>query len=178
VLRRYWHNEQATKEAIIDGWFRTGDLGELDQDGFLRITGRKKEIIVTASGKNVSPATLEDRIRAHRLISQCMVVGDKQSFIAALITLDAEALPAWSTEHGKPASNAAADLVDDEDLQAEVQRAVDDANEIVSRAEKIRKFRILPIDFTEQGGHLTPSLKVKRAVVAKEFATDIDALYS
>ncbi len=178
VLRRYWHNEQATKEAIVDGWFRTGDLGELDQDGFLRITGRKKEIIVTASGKNVSPAALEDRIRAHRLISQCMVVGDKQSFIAALITLDAEALPAWSTEHGKSASNTAADLLDDEDLQAEVQRAVDDANEIVSRAEKIRKFRILPIDFTEQGGHLTPSLKVKRAVVAKEFATDIDALYS
>ncbi|MGH3711407.1 MAG: AMP-dependent synthetase/ligase [Pseudonocardiaceae bacterium] len=178
VLHQYWHNEQATAEAIVDGWFRTGDLGELDQDGFLRITGRKKEIIVTAAGKNVSPAALEDRIRAHRLISQCMVVGDKQPFIAALITLDAEALPAWRAEHGNPASNTAVDLIDDADLRAAVQRAVDNANKAVSRAEMIRKFRILPVDFTEEGGQLTPSLKIKRAVVAKEFATEIEALYS
>lgn len=177
VLRRYWHNEQATKEAIVDGWFHTGDLGELDPDGFLRITGRKKEIIVTAAGKNVSPAALEDRIRAHRLVSQCMVVGDKQPFIAALITLDAEALPSWSAEHGKPAGNTAADLIEDEDLRAEVQRAVDDANKTVSRAERIRKFRILPVDLTEEGGQLTPTLKLKRAVVAKEFAAEIDTLY-
>ncbi|MGH3865409.1 MAG: AMP-dependent synthetase/ligase [Pseudonocardiaceae bacterium] len=178
VLRRYWHNQQATEEAIVDGWLRTGDLGELDQDGFLRITGRKKEIIVTATGKNVSPAALEDRIRAHRLVSQCMVVGDKQPFIAALITLDAEALPAWRAEHGKPASNPAADLIDDADLRAEVQRAVDGANKTVSKAETIRKFQILPVDFTERGGQLTPSLKVKRAVVAKEFAAEIEALYA
>ncbi|MGB6161513.1 MAG: AMP-dependent synthetase/ligase [Pseudonocardiaceae bacterium] len=178
VLRRYWHNEQATEDAIVDGWLHTGDLGELDQDGFLRITGRKKEIIVTAAGKNVSPAALEDRIRAHRLVSNCMVVGDKQPFIAALITLDAEALPTWRAEHGKPAGNPAADLIDDEDLRAEVQRAVDGANKTVSKAETIRKFRILPIDFTESGGQLTPSLKVKRAVVAKEFATEIEALYA
>ncbi|HWR47699.1 MAG TPA: long-chain fatty acid--CoA ligase, partial [Pseudonocardiaceae bacterium] len=167
-----------TEEAIVDGWFHTGDLGELDQDGFLQITGRKKEIIVTAAGKNVSPAALEDRIRAHRLISQCMVVGDKQPFVAALITLDAEALPAWSAEHGKPAGNSAADLIKDEDLRAEVQGAVDDANKTVSKAETIRKFRILPIDLTEEGGQLTPTLKLKRAVVAKEFAAEIEALYA
>ncbi|MBV9162026.1 MAG: long-chain fatty acid--CoA ligase [Pseudonocardiales bacterium] len=177
VLRRYWHNEQVTKETLIEGWFHTGDLGELDQDGFLQITGRKKEIIVTAAGKNVTPAALEDRIRAHRLISQCMVVGDNQPFIAALITLDAEALPTWSAEHGKPAGNAA-DLIEDEDLRAEVQRAVDDANKTVSKAETIRKFRILPVDLTEGGGQLTPTLKLKRAVVAKEFAADIEALYA
>ncbi|MGH3901139.1 MAG: AMP-dependent synthetase/ligase [Pseudonocardiaceae bacterium] len=173
VLRRYWHNEQATEEAVVGGWFHTGDLGELDPDGFLRITGRKKELIVTAGGKNVSPAALENRIRAHRLISQCMVVGDKQPFVAALITLDAEALPAWGAEHGKPAGVSAADLIDDADLRTEVQGAVDDANKIVSRAEAIRKFRILPVDFTEDGGQLTPSLKLKRAVVAKDFAADI-----
>jgi long-chain acyl-CoA synthetase len=178
VLRRYWHNEQATEETIVDGWFHTGDLGELDTDGFLRITGRKKEIIVTAAGKNVSPTALEDRIRAHRLISQCMVVGDKQPFIAALITLDTDALPAWCADHGKPAGISAADLIDDESLRAEVQDAVDDANKTVSRAETIRKFRILPVDFTEAGGQLTPSLKIKRAVVAKEFAAEIDSLYS
>ncbi|HEX8760483.1 MAG TPA: long-chain fatty acid--CoA ligase [Pseudonocardiaceae bacterium] len=178
VLRRYWRNEQATREAIVDGWFHTGDLGELDADGFLRITGRKKEIIVTAAGKNVSPTALEDRIRAHRLISQCMVVGDKQPFIAALITLDAEALPAWCADQGKPAGISTADLIEDESLCAEVQRAVDDANKTVSRAETIRKFRILPIDFTEAGGQLTPSLKIKRAVIAKEFAAEIEALYA
>lgn len=177
VLRGYWHNEQVTEETLVDGWFHTGDLGELDQDGFLRITGRKKEIIVTAAGKNVCPAALEDRIRAHRLISQCMVVGDNHPFIAALITLDAEALPTWSAEHGKPAGNAA-DLIDDADLRAEVQRAVDDANKTVSKAETIRKFRILPVDFTEGDGQLTPTLKLKRAVVAKEFAADIEALYA
>jgi long-chain acyl-CoA synthetase len=178
VLRRYWHNDQETQEALVDGWFHTGDLGELDEDGFLRITGRKKEIIVTAAGKNVSPAALEDRIRAHRLISQCMLLGDKQRFIAALITLDAESLPAWRDEHSKSAGSSVTDLIDDPDLRAEVQRAIDDANKTVSRAEAIRKFRILPGDFTEAGGQLTPSLKIKRAVVAKEFAAEIEALYA
>ncbi|MGH3796355.1 MAG: AMP-dependent synthetase/ligase [Pseudonocardiaceae bacterium] len=177
VHRRYWHNEQATEESLVDGWFHTGDLGELDGDGFLRITGRKKELIVTASGKNVAPAVLEDRIRAHRLISQCMVVGDRQPFIAALVTLDAEAIPAWSAEHGKPANITAADLTEDKDLLADVQRAVDEANKAVSKAEAIRKFRVLPVDFTEDGGQLTPTLKLKRTVVAKDFAADIDALY-
>ncbi len=178
VLRRYWRNEPATAEAIIDGWFHTGDLGELDEDGYLRITGRKKELIVTAGGKNICPTELEDRIRAHPLISQCMVVGDRQPFVGALITLDAEALPAWSAAQGKPTGARAADLVDDADLRAEVQGAVDEANKTVSGAEAIRRFRILPVDFTEDGGQLTPTLKLKRAVVAQDFAADIDAIYS
>ncbi len=177
VLRRYWHDEQATQELIVDGWLHTGDLGELDQDGFLRVTGRKKEIIVTAGGKNVSPAALEDRIRAHRLVSQCLVVGDQQPFIAALITIDAEALPVWCAEHRKP-TNTLADLLDDADLHAELQHAVDDANATVSKAEAVRKFRVLPVDFTEQGGQLTPSLKIKRALALKEFAAEIEALYA
>jgi long-chain acyl-CoA synthetase len=178
VLRRYWRNEQATEEAVVDGWFRTGDLGELDKDGFLRITGRKKELIVTAAGKNVAPTVLEDRVRAHRLISQCMVVGDRQPFIAALVTLDEEALPAWGARHGKPQGITAADLTDDEALLAEIQGAVNEANKAVSRAEAIRKFRVLPVDFTERAGQLTPTLKLRRAAVAKDFAADIDVLYS
>lgn len=177
VLRRYWHNDQATEESLIEGWFHTGDLGELDDDGFLRITGRKKEIIVTAAGKNVAPAVLEDRLRAHRLVSQCMVVGDKQPFIAALVTLDAEALPAWIIEHGKPEGSTATELAGDADLLAAVQQAVDEANKAVSKAEGIRKFRVLAVDFTENDGQLTPTLKLKRAVVAKDFAAEIDALY-
>jgi long-chain acyl-CoA synthetase len=177
VLRSYWHDEQATREAIVDGWLHTGDLGELDEDGFLRITGRKKEIIVTAGGKNVSPTVLEDRLRAHRLISQCMVVGDQRPYIGALITLDVEALPAWCAEHGKPPTSSPAELAEDADLRAEVQRAVDEANKTVSKAESIRKFRILPVDFTESGGQLTPTLKLKRSVIAKEFAAEVEALY-
>ena len=174
----YWHNDAATKEAIdADGWLHTGDLGSLDDEGFLRVTGRKKELIVTAGGKNVAPAVLEDRLRAHPLISQCMVVGDGRPFIACLITLDAEALEHWKQQHGKPATATAADLADDPDLLAELQAAVDDANKAVSRAESIRKFRVLPVDFTTDNDYITPSLKVKRSVVAKDFAADIAALY-
>jgi long-chain acyl-CoA synthetase len=178
VFRRYWKNEAATAEAVEDGWFHTGDIGELDDAGFLRITGRKKELIVTAGGKNVAPAVLEDRLRAHPLISQCMVVGDGQPFIGALVTIDAEALPGWLERTGKPAGASAADLVDDLDLRAEIAQAVEDANQAVSRAEQIREFRILPVDFTEAGGEMTPTMKVKRAVVAKTFATDIASIYS
>jgi long-chain acyl-CoA synthetase len=178
VFKGYWNNDAATAEAIdADGWFHTGDIGELDDDGFLRITGRKKELIVTAGGKNVAPAVLEDRLRAHPLISQCMVVGDRQPFIAALVTLDEEALPAWKERHGKPAEATPADLGDDSDLRAEVQRAVDDANLAVSQAEAIRVFRILPRDFSEATGELTPSLKVKRNVVLKEYADEIADIY-
>jgi long-chain acyl-CoA synthetase len=177
VMRRYWRNKQATDDTLADGWFHSGDLGELDEDGFLRITGRKKEIIVTAAGKNVAPAVLEDRVRAHPLVSQCMVVGDKQPFIAALITLDPEALPAWARENDKPDGASAADLAEDKDLIAAVQEAVDEANKAVSRAEAIRKFRVLGIDFTEDSGHLTPTLKLKRAAVAKDFAAEIDSIY-
>ncbi|MDQ3154570.1 MAG: long-chain fatty acid--CoA ligase [Actinomycetota bacterium] len=178
VFRRYWKNQQATDEALAGGWFRTGDLGELDDEGFLRITGRKKEIIVTAGGKNVAPAVLEDRIRAHPLISQCMVVGDRQPFIGALVTIDPEAFPAWRAEHGKPETATVADLVDDPELHATVQTAVDEANETVSSAEEIKKFSILPVDFTEDTGELTPTLKMKRSVVADSFAREIDAIYT
>jgi long-chain acyl-CoA synthetase len=179
VFTGYWNNEKATAEAFDDeGYFHTGDLAELDDDGFLTITGRKKEIIVTAGGKNVAPATLEDRVRSHPLVSQCMVVGDRQPFIAALVTLDPEALPDWLRNHGRKASTDAAALIDDEEIRAEIQSAVDEANKAVSRAESIKVFRILPRDFSEETGEMTPSLKVKRGVVLKQYAAEIDAIYT
>ncbi|NEM06581.1 AMP-binding protein [Geodermatophilus normandii] len=179
VMRGYWKNEQATAEAIdADGWFHTGDIGEIDTDGFTRITGRKKEILVTSGGKNVAPAVLEDRLRAHRLVSQCIVVGDQRPFIAALITLDEEALPGWLESKGKPAGTPVAQLVDDPDVTAEIDAAVAEANRAVSQAEAIKKYRVLATDFTEDNGMLTPSLKLKRSVVMKEFDSEVEALYS
>jgi len=179
VFPGYWRNEAATKEVFAEGgWFATGDIGELDEEGFLKITGRKKEMIVTAGGKNVAPAVLEDRLRSHALISQCMVVGDGKPFVAALITLDPEALGPWKQAHGKPADATVAALRDDPDLVADVQAAVDDANQAVSRAESIRKFRILDVDFTQEAGQLTVKLGIRRSVLLKDFAADIDALYS
>jgi long-chain acyl-CoA synthetase len=179
VMRGYWKNEDATKENIdSEGWFHTGDLGELDDDGFLKITGRKKEILVTAGGKNVAPAVLEDRLRAHALVSQCIVVGDQRPFIGALITLDEEALPGWLESKGKPKDTPIEKLVDDEDLKAEIDAAVADANKAVSHAEAIKKYRILTTDFTEENGMLTPSLKLKRGVVLKEFGDEVEGLYS
>jgi long-chain acyl-CoA synthetase len=178
VFAGYLHNDAATAETFRDGWLLTGDMGELDDEGYLRVTGRKKELIVTAGGKNVAPAVLEDRLRAHPLISQCMVVGDGKPFIACLITLDEEALDAWKARRPRLANASTADLIGDSELTAEIQGAVDEANKAVSRAESIRQFRVLPVDFTEESGYLTPSLKLKRAVVAKDFASDIDALYS
>ncbi|MFE7545474.1 AMP-dependent synthetase/ligase [Streptomyces platensis] len=177
LFTEYWNNPSATKEALSDGWFHTGDLGTLDEDGYLAITGRKKEILVTAGGKNVAPAVIEDRIRAHALIAECMVVGDGRPFIGALVTLDEEFLPRWAEEHGHPAGVTPAQLSDNPELLAAVQRAVDDGNAAVSKAESVRKFRILPTQFTEESGHVTPSLKLKRNVVAKDFAEDIEALY-
>jgi long-chain acyl-CoA synthetase len=178
IFKRYWNNEAATREALnADGWFHSGDIGELDEDGYLRITGRKKELIVTAGGKNVAPAVLEDRIRGHHLISQSMVVGDRQPFIAALVTVDEEAFPKWKADHGKPADSSVNDLRNDEELRATIQEAVDYANRAVSKAEAIRAFRILPRDFTEATGELTPSLKVKRNVVLKEYADEIASIY-
>jgi len=179
IFPAYWRDETATKDAFTaDGWYATGDIGELDDEGFLTITGRKKEIIVTAGGKNVAPAVLEDRMRMHALISQCMVVGDGRPFIGVLVTIDQEAFGPWKGRHGKPADATVADLRDDPDLNAEVQAAVDDANKAVSRAESIRKFRILDGDFTQEQGHLSAKLGIKRSVLAKEFAADIEALYS
>ncbi|TNY36231.1 AMP-dependent synthetase/ligase [Thermomonospora catenispora] len=178
VLRGYWHNEAATKEAVEDGWFHTGDLGSLDDEGFLKITGRKKEILVTAGGKNVAPAPLEDRLRAHPLISQCLVVGDGRKFIGALITLDVEAAGPWLKAHGKPENLTVEQLREDPDVIAAIDAAVAEANKSVSKAEAIKKYRILNVDFTEESGHLTPSLKVKRNVVIKDFADEIEAMYS
>ncbi|OLL71265.1 Long-chain fatty-acid-CoA ligase, Mycobacterial subgroup FadD15 [Pseudonocardia sp. Ae168_Ps1] len=181
VFRGYWNNEEASKEALEqDGWFHSGDIGEIDDAGFVTITGRKKEIIVTAGGKNVAPAVLEDRLRAHPLVGQCIVLGDQKPFISALVTIDPEALPGWRERNGKPAGDgaSAADLIDDPELRGEVAAAVEEANQAVSRAEQIRKFRILPTDFTEAGGELTPTMKVKRKVVLDSYADDIEALYS
>ena len=176
VFRGYRGNATATGESVRDGWFRTGDIGELDDEGFLRITGRKKEILVTAGGKNVAPAVLEDRLRAHPLVSQCIVVGDGKPFIAALITLDEEMYPGWAANNGLDGVSFAAARTDERVL-AEIQRAVDDANTAVSKAESIRKFTILDGDFTEESGHLTPSLKLKRNVVMRDFGDEVDALY-
>jgi long-chain acyl-CoA synthetase len=178
VFAGYWHNPDATGEVLADGWFRTGDLGSLDDHGYLYVTGRKKELIVTAHGKNVAPAMLEDRLRAHPLVGQCMVVGDRQPFVAALVTIDEEAWPAWLGAHGRPADATVASLRDDAELRASIQQAVDDANQAVSRAESIREFRILPEDFSIAGGELTPSLKVRRSEVLKRYADQVAAIYA
>ncbi|MFL0276110.1 AMP-dependent synthetase/ligase [Mycobacterium sp. SMC-19] len=178
VFNGYWRNEQATADAFTDGWFRTGDLAAIDADGYLKITGRKKEIIVTAGGKNVAPAVLEDQLRSHPLISQAMVVGDAKPFIGALITIDPEAIEGWKQRNGKSSTATPADLATDPDLNAEVDAAVKQANLSVSHAESIRKFQILPVDFTEATGELTPTMKVKRNVVAEKFADAIEAIYA
>jgi long-chain acyl-CoA synthetase len=178
VMRGYWQNDAANSEVFTsDGYFRSGDLGKLDDEGYLYIVGRKKELIVTSGGKNVAPAVLEDRLRAHPLVSQCMVVGDNQPYIAALVTIDPEAIKTWITANKKDGATLA-ELVNDPDLIAVIQTAVDEANKAVSRAESIRKFTILPVDFTIAGGHLTAKLSVKRHVVAKEFAAEIEALFA
>ncbi|WP_448060977.1 AMP-dependent synthetase/ligase [Cellulomonas hominis] len=176
VFARYHHNPTATAEAFHDGWFRTGDLGSLDEHGFLRITGRKKEIIVTAGGKNVAPAVLEGRLRGHPLISQVVVVGDGRPFIGALVTLDAEGLPGWLAARGKP-DLSPTDAVHDPDVLASIDKGVERANRAVSRAESIRKYRILDGDLTIANGYLTPKLSVRRTEVLKDFADEVEALY-
>ncbi|MFI6155686.1 AMP-dependent synthetase/ligase [Kitasatospora sp. NPDC051170] len=177
VFTGYWNNPQATADTLKDGWIATGDIGSLDRDGYLTITGRKKEIIVTAGGKNVAPAVIEDRIRAHALVGEVMVVGDRKPFIACLITVDPDFFPKWKELNGKPAGASVADLKDDPDLQAALQSAVDDGNAAVSHAEAVKKFRLLDTEFSEESGHLTPSLKLKRNVVLKDYAADIEAIY-
>lgn len=176
VFHSYYANEEATNEAIVDGWFHTGDLGSLDSEGFLRITGRKKEIIVTAGGKNVAPAVLEDRIRGHHLVSQAMAIGDNQPFIAALVTIDPEAFEGWAANNGK-AGKSVAEVSDDPVFRAEIQNAIDDANNAVSKAESIRTFRILPNDF-EVGDELSQKQSVKRHVVSEKYADVIAEIYA
>ncbi|MEV6322646.1 long-chain fatty acid--CoA ligase [Nocardia sp. NPDC051787] len=177
VFDGYWGNAEATEDAFEDGWFKTGDLGAIDADGFITITGRKKEIIVTAGGKNVSPALLEDSLRAHPLISQVMVVGDGQPFIGALITLDPETLPGWKERHALPADTPIEKLIENPELIAEVDAAVAETNKKVSHAEQIKKIRLLTIDWTQETGELTPKMSLKRAVVMKQHADDVASIY-
>ncbi|MGW7493431.1 AMP-dependent synthetase/ligase [Streptomyces luteogriseus] len=178
VFGAYWNNPDATAEVLDDGWFATGDLGSLDEDGYLTITGRKKDILVTTGGKNVSPAVLEDRLRSRPPVGQCLVVGDNRPYVAALITLDPEALAHWLAVRKLPAGTQLSDLVRDESLRAYVQKAVDHANEAVSRAESIRAFTLVEGEFTEENGLLTPSLKVKRQAATAAYAEQIEALYA
>lgn len=174
-----YHNDPEATAAVFteDGWFRTGDIGRVDEDEFVWVTGRKKELIVTAGGKNVAPAELEDRLRSHPLISQVVVVGDKKPFVAALVTLDAEALPQWLSNRGLPAMSVT-EAINDPQVIAAIDRAVKRTNEHVSRAESIRKFKILPADFTIENGYLTPSLKVKRTAVIRDFDSAIEEIYT
>ncbi|GAB3386986.1 AMP-dependent synthetase/ligase [Humibacter soli] len=178
VFKEYWNNPQQTAEAFDGEWFKTGDLGSLDDEGFLTITGRKKEIIVTAGGKNVAPAVLEDPIRANPLVGQVVVVGDQKPFIGCLITLDTEMLPTWLANNGLDASMPLAVAAKHPAVLAELQKAVDTANAQVSRAESIRKFIVLPTEFTEESGHLTPKLSIKRNVILKDFAPQVESLYA
>ena len=177
VFAGYWNNEEATKEAFDGEWYKTGDIGQFDADGYLEITGRKKEIIVTAGGKNVAPACLEDPIRANPIIGQVIVVGDQKPYISALITLDEEMLPAWLKNNGHDETLSVTDAANHPAVIAEIQKAVDAANASVSRAESIRKFHILDIELTEASGHLTPKLSIKRNVILEDFADVIEGLY-
>ena len=177
VFQRYHNDPEATAACFTDdGWFRTGDLGSLDRDGYVSITGRAKEIIVTAGGKNVAPAALENPMRSHPLISQVLVVGDQRPFVAALITLDAEMLPDWLAAHSLPPMSVA-EAATNVEVLASLDKAVASANEHVSRAESIRKIKVLTTDFTEANGLLTPSLKVKRAEATRRFTPVIDEIY-
>ena len=177
VFAGYWNSPQATAENFDGEWFKTGDIGEFDADGYLTITGRKKEIIVTASGKNVAPAFLEDPIRADSLIGQVVVVGDGKPFVAALVTLDPEMLPMWLANNKLDPQMTLPDATEHPLVRAQVQRAIDRANKTVSRAESIRKFTILPLEFTEATGHLTPKMSIKRHVITHDFAAQIDEMY-
>jgi long-chain acyl-CoA synthetase len=178
IFAEYWHNPEATAAAFDDGWFKTGDIGDFDADGFLTITGRKKEILVTAGGKNVAPAGLEDPIRANPLIGQVIVVGDQKPFIGALVTLDPEMLPVWLNNNNEDAGMSLAEASVNPRVLAEVQRAVDHANDRVSRAESIRKFVVLATELTEASGHLTPKMSIKRNIIVRDFADVIENMYA
>jgi long-chain acyl-CoA synthetase len=177
IMRGYWRNEAATAEVMDGEWFATGDIGMLDEDGLLSITGRKKELIVTAGGKNVSPAVLEDPLRSNPLIGQVIVIGDNKPFIGAIISLDSEMLPIWLANHGGDNTMPMAEAAKSPLVIAAIQAAVDEANKLVSRAESIRKFVLITTELTEASGHLTPSLKLKRSVVMQDFAWAVEEIY-
>lgn len=179
IFKGYWHNEKATSEAIdVNGWFHTGDIGQIDAEGYLFITGRKKELIVTAGGKNVAPAVIEDRLRANWLVGQCMVVGDNKPYVGCLITLDPDSLPQWLSRNNLPETTPMADVFNHVELRKEIQAAVDTANKAVSQAESIRKWVLIDAEWSEASGHLTPSLKLKRNIVSEQYADQIEGLYS
>ena len=177
VFQGYWHNDKANAESFVDGWYRTGDIGSLDDDGYLTITGRKKELIVTAGGKNVAPAVLEDPIRSNPLVGQCVVVGDNRPYVAALVTLDSEMLPTWLQNNKLDPDMSLEDAGKNPAVLAEIQTAVDRANKKVSRAESVRKFVVLPTEFTELSGHLTAKMSIKRHVIVADYAAEIDSIY-
>ena len=175
VFSGYWSDEEATRRVLDSGWLHTGDLGEIDDEGFIRVLGRMHEVLVTAGGKRIAPTALEEHVRAHPLVSHCMVVGDGRPYVAALVTLDPDAVTAWAAQRQK--STRLRELAEDHDLRREIQGAVDEANRSVSRAESIRKFTILPVDWTEEGGHLTPSLKIRRKAISRDFSRELGAMY-
>ncbi len=177
VMRGYWRNEAATREAFVEDWFRTGDIGELDEDGFLTITGRKKELIVTAGGKNVAPAPIEDLLRAHPIIGQVVVIGDAKPFIGALISLDPEMVPVWGKNNGIDQELSLAEASKHPVIREEIQQAVSKVNERFSQAEQVRAFEILEVELTEASGHLTPSMKIKRNHVLEDFSKSINKIY-
>ena len=177
VFKGYWQNDEATEKTFDGEWFKTGDLGELDETGHLRITGRKKDLIVTAGGKNVSPGPMEDRMRSHPLVSQAVVIGDGRPFISVLVTLDEEAVGKWKAEHNVPEQTTVRELAANAVLRAEIQDAVNAANELVSHAEAIKKFHILPRDLSEEEGEMTPTMKVKRNIVVDKFAREVEDMY-
>jgi long-chain acyl-CoA synthetase len=175
IFQGYYKNEEATRETLVDGWLHTGDIGELDADGYLKITGRKKDIIITAGGKNITPANLEAEIKQHPLVSQCVVIGDRRPYLVALVTLDPDEAAAWARDRGL--STDPAEVAAHPDVRASIQALVDEINKKFARVEQVKKIAILPADLSQEGGELTPTLKVKRNVVAEKYEKEIEGLY-
>jgi long-chain acyl-CoA synthetase len=176
VFQGYYKNEEATRETLVDGWLHTGDLGEIEPDGYIKITGRKKDIIITAGGKNITPANIEAEIKQHPLVSQCVLIGDRRPFLIALITLDPEEAVKFGAEHGLSDDPEA--LASSAEVRRTLEEHIEKINQKFARVEQVKKFEVLPHDLSQEGGELTPTMKVKRAVVAKKYEPQIEALYS
>ena len=174
IFQGYYKNDEATNETLVDGWLHTGDIGEVDSDGYLKITGRKKDIIITAGGKNITPANLEAEIKQHPLVSQCVVVGDRKPFLVCVVTLDPEEAQKLASEKGLDAAT----LHENDEVRASIQAHLDQINQKFARVEQVKKFAILPQDLSQEGGELTPTMKIKRNVVADKYASEIESLYS